>query len=253
MKISDVARLNPALLILTINLAVICTVPSLSAQGLNKRHYLMDGNMAPGLAAQSFLVADPTLIHHVQPVRVVLPQGTLLEVGSGTGEYTAVIPKATMGMMIGPVYRFRVANLPDYPGKELYPSIEILGRLHPPVGMEHRFPIEIHLDQGDLEVALRGSLVTKVIYLEDPDVSFPQRHREGEQPTIDISIHEDPLRAAESLGRPMAIVRIGSRVPTYQANDQGFHFNAFAPTMLSHEEIDAPQRLDGNSSIHSIR
>lgn len=238
MKISSF-RSHPVLLILWFQLVGLCFTSGLAAQGLNKRHYLIEANMAPGLAAQSFLIADPTLAHHVQPVRVFLPPAVSLEAGNANGSFVATQPNATMGMMIGPVYRFRLSNIPDHFGKELYPSIELLGRLHPPVGLEHRFPVEIHLDQSDLELALRGSLVTKVIYLEDSELSFPQRHREGAQPTIDLSINEDPMRAAETLGRPMAIVRIGSRIPTFQANDQSFHFNASAPTIIAVDELEA--------------
>jgi hypothetical protein len=252
MKISDF-RLQPALMILWIQLAGFCFTSGISAQGLSKRHYLIDGNMAPGLAAQSFLIADPTLAHHIQPVRVTLPSTVSLEAGNPNGSYVATLPNATLGMMIGPVYRFRLSNIQDHPGKELYPSIELLGRLYPPAGMEHRFPVEIHLEQSDLELALQGSLVTKVIYLEDAELSFPQQHREGAQPTIDLSINEDPMRAAETLGRPMAIVRIGSRIPTFQANDQNFHFNAFAPTIIAVEGFEAGGWVPNNAPLQSIQ
>lgn len=213
----------------------------LRGQSTPVRHYLTDANMAPGLLGQTALLTNPRLASVMQPVRIILPGSTTLEAGNSAGDYSqSFAASATMGMMVGPVYRFRVSNIQDYPGKELYPSIEILNRLYPPAGQETRFPIEIHLSQDDLEQALRGSMVTKVIYLEDPNIAFPQTHAEGRQPSFDVNQNEDPLRAAEVLGHPMAIVRMGSRIPTHLPGDQGFHFNAPMPVILPDlaEEMD---------------
>jgi hypothetical protein len=216
-----------------------------NAQRPYERHNLLDSKMAPGLAAQASLLSDPRLSQVVQPVRVIAPNHARLEVGGSGGFAETHSARVTVGLMIGPVYRFKVTNIPNHPGKELYPSIEILGRLHAPPGLEDKFPIQINILQDDLERAIEGSMVTKVIYLEDPDTAFPHRHVEDHQPYFDVLRNEDPLRAAERLGRPMAILRMGSRVPTGQPDDQGFDFNTPTPTIMEEVEVvgNRPQPL----------
>lgn len=209
----------------------------LGAQRPYERHHLVDANMAPGLAAQAALLADPSLQGFVQPVRVIVPNQARLEIG-GNGAFSPChSARITVGLQIGPVYRFKVTDIPGHPGVELFPSIEILGRLHAPEGLAERFPIQVNVLQDDLDKAIEGSFVTKVIYLENPDNAFPHRHVEDHQPYFDILPSEDPMRAAERLGRPLAILRVGSRVPTSQPNDQGFDFNTSAPTLIENIEV----------------
>jgi hypothetical protein len=209
---------------------------NLFAQRPYEGRHLVDGNMAPGQAAHGSLMADPSLLGFVQPVRVIVPNEARLEIGNDGAYVPCHSARVTAGMMIGPVYRFKVTAIPGHPNVELFPSIEILGRLHPPLGLETKFPIQVNLLQDDLDRAIQGSMVTKVVYLENPDTAFPHRHVEDHQPYFDLSPNEDPIRAAERLGRPMAIVRIGSRIPTSQPNDQGFDFNSPAPIMLDDAE-----------------
>jgi hypothetical protein len=75
-----------------------------------------------------------------------------------------------------------------------------------------RFPIPIELTQPDLELALAGRFVTRVIYLEDPQHPVPA-HDGGTQLWFDANPGDNPLHVADSLGRPVAILRIGGRLP----------------------------------------
>ena len=182
--------------------------------------------MVPGAAADHYRLGNPALRGHVQPVRLITPKGTNIEVGTGNSFIQTNASKASVAMQIGPVYRFKLTNVPRYEGQALYPSIELLNRLNPPQGLENEFPVEVVLTQEDVVDAMRGSLVTKVIYLENPETSLPQRHMADQQPSIDIGGARDPLRAAERLGRPMAILRIGSRIPLATDEVNLFNFNA---------------------------
>ena len=55
-----------------------------------------------------------------------------------------------VGLLIGSVYRLRVANIPLHEGFEVYPTIEVIDRLYPPVGQEFKFPIPIELTTEEL-------------------------------------------------------------------------------------------------------
>lgn len=190
------------------------------------RHELIRGDMPPGLAADYYRMSQPELAHYVQPVRIVGPTGSKLEYLKD-GQFVGTDKsKASFGMQIGPVYRIKVTDIPEHKGKVVYPSVEVLNRLYPPEGLANDFPIQVVIELDDLRQALNGNLVTKVIYLEDPETALPHRHREDMQPYFDVGGGEDPLRAAEKMGRPMAILRIGSRVPVASDAQQQFDFHA---------------------------
>lgn len=117
------------------------------------------------------------------------------------------------GLTLGSVYRLRVTDIPLYPGQEVYPTIELVDRTYPPAGQEVRFAIPIVITEDDLQDAMQGKLVTRVIYLEDPQTALPLADQPGTQRDFLISGADDALEVADTLGRPVAIVRFGSRTP----------------------------------------
>jgi hypothetical protein len=79
--------------------------------------------------------------------------------------------------------------------------------------MERRFPIQIVLNTDDLDLAMRGMLVTRVVYIEDPGQALPGAQQPGDQLWFDAGPGANPLLEADRLGRPVAILRIGGRTP----------------------------------------
>ena len=238
-----------------------------------KNHEFTRGDSAPGVAADIARVSNPRLQGHVQPVRVIVPDGASVGVRVASGYVETNASKTSVGLIVGPVYRFKVTGIANQPGRELYPSVEVLNRLNPPEGLENEFPIEIVISQSDLEEAIEDRLVTKVIYLENPDTALPHRHLADKQPYLDVGGGEDPLRVARRLGRPMAILRIGSRVPMPSDAGEQFGFNAPEPQLLPSPEalpveaenatiepafsnarpLKVPSRLDTNPNPPSAR
>jgi hypothetical protein len=152
------------------------------------------------------------IIGYFQPVEIEPPSGasvSLAAEGTFTEPYSGA---AEVGLLIGAVYRLRVSELPGYEGIEIFPTIEVIDRVYPPAGQERRFPIPIELTEQDLALAMEGKFVTRVIYVEDPDRALPKAQGE-QQEWFDVGPGENPLETADSLGRPVAIVRIGGRLP----------------------------------------
>jgi len=155
----------------------------------------------------------------VQVVRFQGPEGVTLEV---LGPAPEPVPQgdgkglATVGLKVGVGYRLRLASLPERPGVELFPVVEVVGHLHRPAAIDPaKFPIRVALGLDDLyDAADRNRLVTRVVYLEDPDQAVPLKLAKDDPPAVTLSPAEEPLRVASALGRPMAIVRIGGRRPT---------------------------------------
>jgi hypothetical protein len=189
-------------------------------------HWLNAGAMPPGAIGSQRLARGGPLSGYFQPVRIRAPEGARIALASEAGTSKTPANEALVGMQIGYVYRLHVTNIPNNEGVELYPTIELIDRLYPPPGLALRFPIPIELTQDELELAAGGAFVTRVIYVEDPLHALPvARHANDEQPWTEAPAGEDPLVTADRNGRPVAILRIGSR-DTKQNGPSGRAFDA---------------------------
>ena len=183
---------------------------SANAQGIPFYHEAMP----PGAIGQLQLMQGRPMAWYYQPVEIVAPQGTLVSFVEN-GQFGADRPAPTKaGCLIGQVYRMRLSQIPLRLGRELYPSVEVIDRLHPPAGKETRFPIPIHITIEEINFALNGKFVTRVIYLENPKTALPRQQNPDFQPYFEVEPGQDPIQTADNLGRPIAILRIGSRRPT---------------------------------------
>ena len=129
------------------------------------------------------------------------------------------------GLLIGAVYRLRVTNIRLAEGLEVFPTIEVIDRLYPPPGQECRFAIPVELTEEDLKLAIDGKFVTRVIFLEDPQHALPARENPQVQNWFEAAPGQDPLAVADGLGRPVAILRLGGRLPD-QGPDAQFFFGS---------------------------
>lgn len=175
-------------------------------------HYLHRASMPPGAIGSRQLLRGGPLVGYYQPVEFTAPSGARISLAvNGQFESPARIKSA--GLLIGQVYRLRVTNIPFHEGEEVYPTLEVIDRTYPPAHMAHRFPILVEISHLDLDLALQEKFVTRVIYLEDPRNALPTVHNPREQDWFDTRPGEDPLQVADTLGRPMAILRMGGRIP----------------------------------------
>ena len=195
-------------LMLAIAVAVGSSTP-LSAQSPPK-HWLHADSLPPGAIGAQRLLRGGPLFGYTQPLELHAPEGITLSVMSGAGYTTPHADRLLVGGQIGPVYRFRAVGVPGFPGVEVFPSVELIDRLYPPPGKANEFPVPIELTTDDLRLAAEGAFVTKVVYVEDPRTALPLNEENGQQ-RFDASPGDDPLVLAGELGRPIAIVRIGSR------------------------------------------
>lgn len=177
-------------------------------------HFQHEGILSPGQIGAARLPRGGPVVGYFQPVEIHAPMGVSVALAEGS-RFGALQPAPLrVGLLIGAVYRLRVTNIPHHPGEEVYPTIEVIDRLYAPVGQEARFAIPIPLHQEDLELGLEGKLVTRVIYLEDPERALPvPLAGNDQQHWFEVGPGRDPLAVADQLGRPVAILRIGGRVP----------------------------------------
>ena len=207
-------------------------------------HYFHSANLPPGTVGQGQLLRGGPLPGYFQPVEIQGPEGAEISmVVDGRFEPSREAP-IMVGMLIGSVYRFKVTRIPRREGFEVFPTIEVVNRLYPPCGLENHFPIPVQLTQDELEMALSGRFVTRVIYLEDPNNALPVQGDPKRQPYYEARSTDDPLQVADRLGRPMAILRIGSRTPDYDAVSRRFTFDS-PPFVQLTKPAPLPDRRSG--------
>lgn len=187
-------------------------------------HRLVDANQPPGVAAFMALLDNPQWAALIQPVRIRVPDGATVSYWNGGAFVPASHPAPVLGLSVGPVARIRVNFLKVDRDLEVYPSIELINRLNPPPELALRFPVDVVLTADDLVQAASGRIVTRVVYVENPDTALPYRQTADNQAFIELGGMEEPLAAAARLGRPIAIVRLGSRVPVATELDTAFLF-----------------------------
>jgi len=192
----------------------------------------------PGTAAgmaQMAGRADPTWF---QPLRILVEDGGEVTVfhSHPATPFKQASP-AQFGVLVGHLYRLKIEGIPGLPGITLYPTIEVVDRLHPPPGQKHNFPVLIHIDRRDIDQALVGNLVTRVVYLEQPTIAAPFELDRSTR-TRNLDRMDNALLQADRYGRPMVIVRLGGRLPSPHGESQRF-WGTGGPVSLSKPDPDA--------------
>jgi len=176
-------------------------------------HSLYPPSAPPGYVGKLQLNRGPALHGHYQPIEFKGAPWLLLA-WADQGQFSDYrqVP-VTLGVMVAPVYRFKVTGIPGNEDAAVYPTVEVIDRLYAPPGMEAKFPIPIEITVEDLRLALSGNYITRVIYVEDPDQALPFVSDPNHPQWFDAGSKTDPLAEADRLGRPVAILRIGGRQP----------------------------------------
>ncbi len=206
-------------------------------------HYLHQGVMPPGAIGTVQLQRGGPLPGFFQPVQIKAPRGASVSLAiEGTFAQPQKAP-VRVGMQIGRVYRLRVMGIPLAHGLEVFPTIEVIDRLYTPPDQQVRFAIPVELTLEDLQMALEGKFITRVIYLENPKAALPVREDPQGQGWFEAPPGSDPLAMADALGRPVAILRLGARMPDHVSGpDMRFLFGC-PPLVLypPQAEIAPPQ------------
>lgn len=196
-----------------------------SSQVAAQRHALFSSQSPVGEIGRIQTARRPELRGVFQAVLIKVPQGAVVSVADQGGFSVNKGDVELVGLQVGETYRLRVTAIPNQDG-DVYPTIELIDRMHPPAGKELRHPIPIDITADDLRMALSGKYVTRVVYVEDPRKALPVRDLPDDQRYLEVMAHEDPLHVAQQLGRPVAILRMGSLTPSEDGPSDGFLFGS---------------------------
>lgn len=220
------------------------------------RYFPLNQSTPAGVASQWHSLSAGTSIGSPQAVQVnVTSGGTISFFDSNQTAVETQPSPAQAKLAVGHVYRLHLTNIPKLMGVDLYPTLEILDQLHPPPGMEDRYPIPVTITKDEIQAATEGRMVTKVIYLEAPRRALSAR-RTLEQATTSMPNSINLFAEADRLGRPMAILRIGSRRPTPGSQNYDF-FGSGGPVTPSAMFQRAPSvanvKSPGRVQLNSVR
>jgi hypothetical protein len=206
-------------------------------------HALFQDDMPPGVIGHIQLQNKPALRGVWQAIELRGPVGVQFNFADAGQFAPDIASPARVAVLVGPVYRIRLTGVPGDQDLELFPTIEVIDRTCPPAEREHRFPIPIEIDEQDILDAARGEMVMRVIYLEDSEIAEPVDTAGKPQRVLDVRADQNALRTADTLGRPVAILRMGSRVPNVTEGQDWLEFLYGCPPWTTLKPIPTKDQL----------
>ena len=130
--------------------------------------------------------------------------------GQQTFDSVPLVMPGRQNFFQGAIYRLKLTNLPDRPGVELYPTLEVAPVTPRTDAYLAHAPIPVQFTDEDLDQILSGNFVTKVIYLPDPE--FQELALAGVETLVSTRLDPgvDPISEADRRGSIMAILRVGN-------------------------------------------
>lgn len=182
----------------------------------------------PGFTIPSHLLSIPKPRDLCPPIgppapllafKPVLADGYALAV---EGTEKAFASGSVFGFRPGYVYRLKFVN-PAKPDEAIGGTLEVRGSIVPRPNMKYmEFPAIVGVDKTDVKTALGGGLVSKVIYLENPEKALPMEQKANDPLEVAADNEREALDLARESGRVVAVLRIGGRVPSKQELTEAF-------------------------------
>lgn len=145
-------------------------------------------------------------------LRFVGPGSMRVTFNPGTRAARGFDAPAVAGVRAGYKIRVQLDHFPGDPNLVLYPSVEVFGALWLGARLNAaEYPAPVVLTPADLEHIREGSLVTKAIYLENPETAIPTATSLDSPAESRVPPDRDLLTEARLRGRPVAVVRFGGR------------------------------------------
>jgi uncharacterized repeat protein (TIGR01451 family) len=143
-------------------------------------------------------------------VRLIGPAGMHVVVYQGQARPRDLAAPVQLGFRPGYIYRMEVNGFAQHPGVSLFPTLEVRGTLALPPGLSGAgFPAPVTITEDDVQKALAGVLVTKVIYLEHPERAAPAATTPDQPLETTLPPDRDLHTEAWERGRPVMILRLG--------------------------------------------
>lgn len=167
------------------------------------------------------------------------PSGLKIVWSAFQKDSTLVVP-ARLNLTSGRQHGFMLTSLPDREGLELAGSIELAGATPATTAFLKHNAIPVQFTEEDFDQVASGNLVTKVIFLPDPE--FQEQAIAGLELLVSTRMDPgvDPVVEGAKRGQILAIIRLGNRVKAATLID--------AP-QSSEEELELESRIEDGFGI----
>lgn len=168
-------------------------------------------NLAQAQGPQIGIVPPPGKLH----VRIQGEPGTMFSYLVAPNAWKLNTLPCDLTLQPGARYLFKVENMPHCPGITFYPTLEVVDVLYLPQKLKASdHPAPIFLTEQDGLTSWRGSMITKVITLEDPEGPFVGIGGNVNGGETEPLAGNEVMTFAKEVGRPLAILRWGNKEPT---------------------------------------
>ncbi len=174
-------------------------------------------------------------------VRLTGPDGVNVTFYQGLAPARRFAVPVTVGLRPGYIYRLKVTGFPQRPFLELHPTLEVRGTLRLPTDLgASRYPAPVYLSEFDAEQLLDGSLITKVVYLENPQKAIAEPGRKDQPAETEVPPDRDLLDESRQYGRPVLVFRAGNR----DVSEEELRQDSVANTILfpTEKDLGIPRR-----------
>lgn len=149
-------------------------------------------------------------------VRFVGPVGANVSWYVGTpGGQSVLAPQLDMpgryNFAQAAIYRLKISNIRSnkHPGMELYPSIEVVPSNAKTDAFLAHNAVPVEFSDEDLDQISAGNMITKVIYLPDPQYQCAGGVAE-ELSSTKLDVGVDPIAEANRRGNILLVIRVGA-------------------------------------------
>ncbi len=129
----------------------------------------------------------------------------------GTFDSEPIACPATHDFFQGNIYRLRASNIPGYPGKELFPTLEVAPTMARTQAFLSHNTVPVELTPGDFDQVFAGNFITKVVYLPNPEYHGLAMAGVGTLVNTQLEAGADPVIEASKRGAILAIIRMGNK------------------------------------------
>jgi hypothetical protein len=143
-------------------------------------------------------------------VAFVGPQGMQISWYTPGGFAGALTAPARYNFLQGAIYRLKLSRLPNRPGMELYPTLEVVPANAKTVAFLAHSAVPVAFTNEDLDQVAAGNFLIKVIYLPDP--AFQDIAATGPDEIVSTRLEPgvDPIAEAARRGSVLMVVRVGN-------------------------------------------
>jgi hypothetical protein len=108
------------------------------------------------------------------------------------------------------IYRLKLSDIPNRPGVELYPTLEVVPTNNRTSTFLAHSAVPIGFTEEDFQQVAAGNYVVKVIYLPDPQFQDLAATGLGEVVSSRLEPGADPIAEAHRRGSILLVIRLGN-------------------------------------------